>query len=83
MTVTVASKCPTLPRLSVPSADGSGNGLCEDISGNGRLDLDDVAEFFEHLDSIEIQLNSSKFDINGSGAVDIDDIVNLFGQIVS
>lgn len=81
--VTVTLACPTLPGLSLPALDNNGDGLCEDLNGNGRLDFDDVAEFFEHLSSVEIQSNPLKFDFNGSGAVDMDDIVQLFAVLLS
>ena len=83
ITVNVVSGCPTLPGLPAPAGDLDGDGLCEDINGNGRLDFDDVAEFFEHLNSVEVQSNISKFDFNGTGTVDMDDIVHLFGKLLS
>ena len=83
ITVNVVSGCPTLPGLPASAGDLDGDGLCEDINGNGRLDFDDVAEFFEHLNSVEVQSNISKFDFNGTGTVAMDDIVHLFGKLLS
>ena len=74
---------PTLPGLSNPSQDLDGDGLAEDINGNGRLDFDDIVKFFKHISSQAIQSNSPDFDFNDNGLIDMDDIVQLFMILVS
>jgi len=74
---------PTIPGLSSPSQDMDGDGLAEDVNGNGRLDFDDIVKFFKHIASQAIQDNSPDFDFNGNGFVDMDDIVRLFMILVS
>ncbi|MFQ5874597.1 MAG: PKD domain-containing protein, partial [Dehalococcoidia bacterium] len=74
---------PTLPGMSSPAQDLDGDGRAEDINGNGRLDFDDVVEFFKHMDSPAVQDNPGDFDFNGNDVVDMDDIVELFYKLVS
>jgi len=78
MTIHVMPTCPTLPGLASPSQDLDGDGLCEDINGNGRLDFDDVIQLFEHITAPEVVNNAEVFDFNHNGRVDMSDIIELF-----
>ncbi|WP_363466775.1 DUF4350 domain-containing protein [Halogeometricum borinquense] len=61
--------------------DPDGDGLYEDMNGNGEADFEDVVVFFEHRDSDAVQSNADSFDFNGNGRVDFDDINTLFDEI--
>jgi PKD repeat protein len=61
--------------------DLDGDGLFEDLNGNGRLDFADVVLFFKHKDFIEVNWGASLTDFNGNGRLDFDDIVKLFKRV--
>lgn len=83
MQVDVTKVYPTLPGLIEPAQDLDGDGLAEDVNGNGRLDFDDIVKLFKNVSSTEVTDNSDDFDFNGNGTVDMDDIVKLFMMLVS
>jgi len=61
--------------------DPDGDGLYEDVNGNGRLDYDDIVTLFEHLEGDSAQLNADAFDFNDNGRLDYDDVVELHEEI--
>ncbi|WP_207591076.1 alkaline phosphatase PhoX [Halomontanus rarus] len=61
--------------------DVDGDGLFEDVNGNGRLDYDDVVLLFEHLEDESVQLNDGAFDFNENGRIDYDDVVALSDEL--
>lgn len=71
---------PVEPNLP-PPRDLDGDGLYEDINGNGRLDFDDVVKFFKHFDDPVISQYPGFYDFNRNGRLDYDDIVELFRRI--
>lgn len=73
---------PALPGMAGPAQDLDGDGLAEDVNGNGRLDFADVVTLFDHMDSEEVRFNQKAFDFNGNGHVDFDDIIRLFELLV-
>ena len=50
------------------------------MNGNGRLDYDDIALLFEHMESDAVQLNEAAYDFNENGEMDYDDIVDLYEE---
>jgi 5-hydroxyisourate hydrolase-like protein (transthyretin family) len=64
-----------------PPRDLDGDGLYEDLNGNGRLDYDDVVKFFRHFDDPVITQYSRYYDFNRNGRLDYDDIVELFKRV--
>jgi PKD repeat protein len=71
---------------SVPGQENSpqdldGDGLYEDLSGDGSLSFVDVELYFHHMDWIEDNLPVANFDFNGNGRIDFDDIVDLFEMV--
>ncbi|WP_247731729.1 alkaline phosphatase PhoX [Halovivax limisalsi] len=61
--------------------DPDGDGLFEDVNGNGRLDYDDVVTLFEHLEDDAVQLNEDAFDFNENGRIDYDDVTALYDEL--
>ncbi|MFC4405905.1 thermonuclease family protein [Haloarchaeobius iranensis] len=61
--------------------DPDGDGVYEDLNGNGQLDFDDVAVFFEHREEDAIQDYVDSFDFNDNGRIDFDDITTLFEEV--
>ena len=74
---------PTLPGMTSPARDLDGDGLADDVNGNGRLDFADIVVFFENIDSPEVQDNASAFDFNGNGAADLADVTALFDLVTA
>ena len=66
-----------LPLAFVP-LDADGDGLFEDLNGNGRLDIDDVVRFYLDINSDELSSEIEKYDFNFNGRIDDGDIVQLF-----
>ncbi|GAB3040630.1 hypothetical protein GCM10025298_32580 [Natronobiforma cellulositropha] len=64
-----------------PAQDLSGDGLYEDITGDGNLGFNDVVEFFENHDGDVVQNNVEYFDFSGSGSVGFNDVVALFEML--
>jgi len=63
------------------ATDPDGDGLYEDVNGNGEVDYSDVIEYFNHMDSEAMQDQVEYFDYNGNGEIDFADLVDLFQQV--
>jgi PKD repeat protein len=68
---------------SSPNAptDTDGDGLYEDVNGNGRVDYDDVVLLFNNLESSGVKSNARAFDFNENDKLDYDDIVSLYEEV--
>ena len=75
-TVTVREQGPLASGLNPPS-DPDGDGVFEDVNGNGRVDFSDVVALFENLPDARAPFQ----DFNDNGRIDFDDIVELFKEI--
>ncbi|KUG10023.1 hypothetical protein ASZ90_016567 [hydrocarbon metagenome] len=64
--------------------DPDGDGLYEDINGNGVLDFDDVVAFYQNMAWVEGNafVGIEPYDFNGNGRIDYDDIVVLYYEIL-
>lgn len=60
------------------TADLDGDGLREDVNGNGRFEYDDVTSLRRNLESTEFETHRSAFDFDGDGDLDSDDVEALF-----
>lgn len=81
--IIVTATPPTLPGMSAASNDLDGDGLTEDINGNGRLDFSDIVALFEYLDSPDIQTHPEFYDFNRNGVIDMADVISLFDTVVN
>ena len=70
-----------LPGFVDSPTDPDGDGLYEDLNGNGGLDFNDVVQLFKYLEWIEANEPNSLFDFNGNGRLDFADIVELFKEV--
>jgi parallel beta-helix repeat protein len=61
--------------------DPDGDGLFEDVNGNGRKDFNDVVLFFNYLEWIPDNELINYFDFNGNGRIDFNDIIKLFEEL--
>jgi len=65
------------PVSALSPNDLDGDGLYEDLNGNGILDFDDVVRLYDGLD----YLNSDKFDFNEDGVLDFEDVIALYDEL--
>jgi PKD repeat protein len=70
-----------LPGMTNPPTDPDGDGLYEDLNGNGRVDFADVALYFSRMEWITDNEPVPLFDFNGNGRIDFNDIVKQFEEL--
>jgi len=70
----------TLPGQSQLPRDLNGDGLYEDINGNGRLDYSDVVLYFKNMTWITEDEPVTAFDFSKNGRIDFTDVVRLFQE---
>ena len=58
--------------------DVDGDGLYEDVNGNGELNIVDVQALFANAQDSAVQDDVDAFDFNGDGEVDVVDVQALF-----
>jgi hypothetical protein len=62
-------------------ADPNGDGMYEDLDGNGWIGFNDVVLYFNNLESVEKGQPCSAFDYDMSGFIGFNDVVRLFRMI--
>jgi PKD repeat protein len=81
ITVNTASVIIPLPGMTALPTDPDGDGLYEDLNGNGRVDYADIVLFFRQIDWIGANEPAGIVDFNGNGRIDFADIVRLFHEV--
>ena len=66
---------------STAPTDPDGDGLYEDVNGNGRLDYADIELLFDNFDRDSVRLNKAAYDFNENGRLDFDDVVDLYEDV--
>ncbi|WP_226012383.1 cellulase family glycosylhydrolase [Halomicrobium salinisoli] len=61
--------------------DPDGDGLYEDLNGNGEVDYADVVSYFTNMEEPAMTDNAEYYDYNDNGEVDYADLVDLFQQV--
>lgn len=61
--------------------DPDGDGLYEDINGDGESNIVDVQALFSNRNDETIQNNTNAFDFNGDGSINVVDVQRLFSEI--
>ncbi|EMA57015.1 UDP-sugar hydrolase / 5'-nucleotidase [Halorubrum kocurii JCM 14978] len=64
------------------ATDPDGDGIYEDVNGDGSVTVTDVQALFAAVSEGSIQSDETAFDYNGDGAVTVTDVQALFSQIV-
>jgi PKD repeat protein len=82
LTVFPLDPFPGYPNLPT---DPDGDGLYEDINGNGILDFDDVVAFYQNMTWVagNTAVGIEPYDFNGNGRIDYDDVVVLYYRILA
>ncbi len=76
-----SSQLTAIPGGSGVPTDTDGDGLCDDVNGNGRKDFSDVVLYFNQVGWIATNEPVSSFDFNRNGRIDFADTVWLFTHI--
>lgn len=64
-----------------PPTDTDGDGVYEDINGDGEFNIVDIQALYTVRDTATVQNNAAMFDINGNGEVDIVDVQALYAEL--
>ncbi|AKB30300.1 cell surface protein [Methanosarcina siciliae T4/M] len=70
-----------LPDQEYAPKDLDGDGLYEDLTGNGEFSFVDIVAYFHNMDWIEENMPVEYFDFNANGRIDFDDVVDMFAMI--
>ena len=72
---------PPVPGEASPPTDTDGDGLYDDVNGNGRKDFADVVLYFNQMAWIAADEPTGAFDFNANGRIDFADVVVLFNGL--
>ncbi|MDD1708231.1 MAG: hypothetical protein LUQ33_03550 [Methanoregulaceae archaeon] len=61
--------------------DPDGDGLYEDLNGNGHIDFADLILYFNNMDWIREKQPINCFDYNSNGNIDFADLIFLFQEV--
>jgi hypothetical protein len=64
-----------------PATDPDGDGVYEDVNGDGEFNIVDVSQFLREFDGETVQSNAAAFDFSGDGTVNIVDVSSLLRQL--
>jgi hypothetical protein len=70
-----------LPGLTRAPTDPDGDGLYEDLDGDGNVRFSDVVLLFRNMEWIAENEPVRCFDLNGNGRIDFNDVVKLFREL--
>lgn len=82
ITVSQAVAPPPIVGTNSPT-DQDGDGVYEDLTGDGRVNILDVGAYLKNRNSPAIQNNPEAFDLTGDGRANILDIGRLLRQVLS
>ncbi|WP_207590072.1 S8 family serine peptidase [Halomontanus rarus] len=64
-----------------PPQDTTGDGLYDDLNGDGELTVSDVQVLYDRCDSDEVRAHAYAFDFSGNGTVSVQDVQALYTQL--
>jgi PKD repeat protein len=70
-----------VPPSTQRPTDTDGDGVYDDVNGNGRRDFADVVLYFDRMAWIAANEPITAFDCNGNGRIDFADAVRLFSRL--
>jgi len=79
--ITVTTGVIPLPGCTDPPTDPDGDGLYEDLNGNGRNDFNDIQLYYGNNLWIAANEPIVFFDFNGNGRIDFSDLQLLYADI--
>jgi len=78
--LTVTQGIPPLVGDSAPT-DPDGDGVYEDVNGDGTTDIADVQALLDSFDGQTAQDNAASFDVNEDGRLDVTDVIRLLSEL--
>ncbi|WP_263654312.1 RICIN domain-containing protein [Halomicrobium urmianum] len=72
---------PTVGENTNAPTDPDGDGLYEDLNGNGEADYADVVDYFDNMEDLSMTDHTDAYDYNGNGEIDFADLVELFEEV--
>ncbi|WP_218133228.1 hypothetical protein [Methanofollis tationis] len=69
------------PGQGDPPTDPDGDGLYEDVDGNGLIEFNDVIVYYENMPFIREHQPLAAFDYDGSGMIGYNDVVTLYQML--
>jgi len=66
-----------------PATDTTGDGLLNDVDGDGEFDIFDVQALFNNLDDDAVTENVGQFDFGDDGEIGVFDVQALFDELTS
>ena len=70
-----------VPGAAADPRDLDGDGLYDDVNGNGRRDFEDVVLYFNQMTWIAANEPLGAFDYNANGRCDFADVTTLFAAL--
>jgi len=61
--------------------DPNGDGLYEDVDGNGRIGFNDVVVYYTNLQFVADKEPVEAFDYDGNGRIGFNDVIVLYGMV--
>lgn len=81
LTMSASGAPPDITGNGNAPTDPDGDGVYEDVNGDGEVSIFDVQALYSNIDDSTVQNNPSQFDINGDGEVSIFDVQTLFTDV--
>ncbi|AWB26773.1 twin-arginine translocation signal domain-containing protein [Halococcoides cellulosivorans] len=78
---TTPEPTPDSPTWPAGATDPDGDGLYEDLSGDGTVNFPDVNRLFQNTDASDAQENVEFYDFAGDGTLDMQDVLALFEMV--
>ncbi|MFB6163396.1 MAG: fibronectin type III domain-containing protein [Halococcoides sp.] len=72
---------PDEPTWPSDATDPNGDGLYEDLSGDGAINFPDVNMLFQNSDTANVRTNAQFYDFESSGTINLQDVMALFQMV--
>jgi hypothetical protein len=82
-TAEIAFTPPDVTGNGLLPGDSDGDGLYEDVNGDGDVNVGDAQALFSNRDSTAIQENAAVYDFNNDGVVNVGDTQALFTEVTA
>jgi hypothetical protein len=83
VTVTGSEGPPAVVPGGAAPTDPDGDGLFEDVNGDGRVGVGDVIALFNGLGTPAVDAHVDAYDFSGDGRVGVGDVVGLFDEVTA
>ncbi|MFB6162726.1 MAG: hypothetical protein ABEJ86_04715, partial [Halococcoides sp.] len=77
-TETTTDGTPSTPEWPTDATDPNGDGLYEDLSGDGSINFPDVNMLFQNSDTANVRNNARFYDFESGDGITLQDVMALF-----